>query len=97
MGEVVTLQSRKGTREGNGPAKCLACGHEWTGAIPLPIPPDLQCPKCEMWRGVAKGNWAPPESYAVFTCNCGCTVYNFVVSPEGVESTVCIGCGSTKA
>lgn len=96
MGEVVKLRSDPIQRAGVGPAKCLACGHEWTGEMPLPIPASLQCVKCESWRAVPRANWAPPESYAVFTCNCGCDVYQFVVSLEGAESCVCVGCGRSK-
>lgn len=74
MGDLIGIEDIRGAKAPHcsGPARCLACDHEWMAIVPLPfpLPPDnwLECPKC----GLSKATIAPfAPSSPVLTCSCG--------------------------
>lgn len=69
-----------------GPAKCLACLHEWVFVIPSVQPAlDLQCPACRLHRGKRMGLTIPGEDRWV--CNCGNDL--FLVTKDRVFCPQC--------
>ena len=71
-----------------GEAKCLACKHEWAAVAPIGAT-ELDCPKCELYKGVFKGLTIPEE---LWQCDCGNE--HFYISPTG---SMCARCGLTQA
>lgn len=71
-----------------GPAKCLACKHEWVQVAPAG---DylFPCPVCGTEKGTMKFAVWPEE--AVAHCDCGC--YLYFVTRQGPQ---CLQCGNPQ-
>jgi len=70
----------------SGPAQCLACAHEWIASVPIGIS-WLECPECELVRGVLKGPFCRVDEDH-FTCVCGSQLFH--IAKSGVY---CPNCG----
>jgi len=88
MNNIINISDYK--PHASGECKCMACGHEWSSTIPLPIKCDLECPKCRLPRGTTKYPLGLSEGSLIFRCNCGCE--NFAVA---IGKIMCISCGTT--
>lgn len=63
----------------SGPAKCLACGHEWIAVAGVGDECfDLVCPKCDTRRGQRVYPANAPEGAATYTHKCGSQYYTIV-------------------
>jgi len=91
-GNIISLADRRAGRLASGKAKCLACKHEWVAVVECPAV-DLECPECGCNRGVYKGAFTASEGDAVFTCNCGNTLFEYIAKRDGRHFPMCIGCG----
>ena len=90
---VIDLQEQREARQPHvgGPAKCLACGHNWLSVSPLPITYGLECPECGTHRGVYDYPLDEPRGTIVLTCiYCGDTAW--IITPDHAR---CIKCGGT--
>jgi hypothetical protein len=95
MGEVVSLAARRedNTPHAAGPARCIACKHEWVAVVPAGTT-DLRCPSCDLVRG----QWVYPFSCAEgeigFACK-QCSSENVFVrlGRVGDVQFICVGCG----
>ncbi len=90
---VFSLQAARETREveeegqedgysphASGPAKCLACDHEWVAVVPHEgTRHDLVCPKCDMRRGQFMYPFETDTGCVLFQCNCGSQYFTLVV------------------
>ena len=83
---VVDINSRRPHQ--SGPAKCLHCLHEWTAVSPVGENV-LDCPKCELSKGIYSAIYAPAAGDVLFRCECGRE--HFYVIPTGV---LCANCGT---
>ena len=85
---IVSLSKAKLEREPHtaGPAKCLACGHEWV-AVALIGDLALKCPSCHSDRGIRDGMILHGDE-PHWTCNCGNS--HFLITPNRVY---CQNCG----
>lgn len=69
-----------------GEAVCLGCGHEWAAVAPAGVDV-LECPKCELEKGVFAG--LPQFDEQHWTCgDCGGQLFR--ITPE---RTYCAKCG----
>ena len=68
MAEVVNLFAPKTEPYGEGPAKCLACKHEWEAVAPLGQV-HLECPACSTHLGVWRHPFVREEEH--WRCRCG--------------------------
>ena len=96
MGEVVALKRADDGPWASGPMRCLRCKHR--EVVVRKVPEDMvqQCPVCECFTFVAETTFEASEGEAVWTCNCGNTLMELVVSKQGAERLFCIGCGYQK-
>ena len=69
----------------SGPARCMACKHEWDAVSPVGVFDFLECPSCGAAKGVRTTLVVPDE---VFRCTCGSDLY--YLSPKGAR---CCNCG----
>lgn len=79
----------------SGPAKCLACSHEWVAVTEVTsegYQGDLECPACTCHRGQYVWPFQGPVGEEIWTCNCGGTV--FMITRPG---TRCVSCGRHQA
>lgn len=79
----------------SGECKCAGCGHEWIGVGPMGTVDRLQCPSCELPRGLIKNNFGAPEGALGFACNCGCE-YLIAYIWKGKKLIRCVGCGEDQ-
>lgn len=98
MNNVVDFTQAKIEREphASGPCRCLHCGHEWVGVVPVPLPVAFECPLCHLDHGVFISLHAP--SIGAWTCRFqrpaggDCDTQLFYVTRAGV---LCAACGGT--
>ena len=89
MGKVVDIL--KNTPHLQGKARCLACGSEWQAVVPEGVI-NLECPQCNLNRGVILNNCAFPEGAWVLTCSC--TNQIFMIKED--RETLCVNCGKIQ-
>lgn len=103
MGDLIDLRVRQDTldvekNDGvspenhlHGPAKCLACGHEWV-AEEIPTGTDifdLVCPSCDMRRGQLQYAPVLGDDMLTWIHKCGSSHYTpTYVGPDGYVKTV---------
>ena len=83
MSNVISLAEHRPHVSGN--AKCLQCGHEWHAVAPLGVN-QLQCPSCELDKGVFCGT--ANRGGLHYQCSCGC-MHMFL----HVDGVYCANCG----
>lgn len=97
MADIVSFQAEKEARQPHwsGPCICLKCKHEWIGVGPLPMPETLKCPSCNLYFGVAKGDFDPPDNSEYLKCD-NCDNMNFIIwrYPGQSSRVLCRVCGS---
>lgn len=84
--KVVDLADRRPDPHVAGPARCLACKHEWAAVAPTGTL-WLECPECSLLRG--RFLW-PVERSGLPHWVCGCGNDVFHVTPQGYY---CPNCG----
>ena len=92
---VVPLRPKHGTSNPHitGPARCLACRHEWTVVAPIGTT-EFECPSCGTERGVMRYHIAAEDGQKVFRCTpCG-SEHFFFVAKEKRTQILCVGCGA---
>lgn len=72
-----------------GPAKCLACKHEWVAVAPIGVD-TFECPACGCFKGLYKGVAQRPE-HLHYTCGCKAQSQYFHLTDLG---PYCIACGN---
>lgn len=89
MGDLVQLHRPLKTIEPDphliGPAKCLACSHEWLAVSPMPCRAMLECPGCHCLRGVFKNEVIREGD----RWECWCGNFYFILTSRG---TYCPNC-----
>lgn len=90
MTKIVDLQAKKLKRDHhvNGEARCLHCGYEWQDVAPVSTY-YLDCPSCDLHKGVWIGGMLPDESKPLWHCKCGSAFFYNI--PAGWR---CCGCGA---
>ncbi len=88
MSNVVAFPRKEEGVHLEGPAKCLACGHEWNAVSPVGVVNDLECPACGIRRGARTGTLTPHDEI-IWRCNCGNDY--FLLTPVGAP--MCANCG----
>lgn len=76
--------------------RCLRCNHKATVVRQLPEDLIQECTACGCHALVPAGTFTASEDQAVWTCTCGNTLMELVVSKSGNERLFCIGCGHEK-
>jgi hypothetical protein len=92
MATVVDLQAEKLARDDHltGPARCIACGHQWQAVTPAGEFDAFECPSCHLHKGVLVYG-VMPESW--WECGCGCCLF----SVSGITGDiVCWQCGTAQ-
>lgn len=79
---IVDLASYRPSISGN--ALCLQCDNRWSAVAPVGTV-ELECSKCNTWKGVFEGMTAPD---IVRQCTCG--NQHFYISETGA---MCAKCG----
>lgn len=74
-----------------GKARCLHCRREWEAVAPVGTVSGLECPECNLPKGVLVGLVGAAEGKQVWTCNCDCNV--FYLTPDAIN---CLNCGATQ-
>lgn len=98
MADVVDFSAARAEREPHwaGSCVCLGCRHEWTGVGPIGAVVALECPSCQLRKGVVKCLFGGQVGDAVLHCtDCGSeamTVYRRAI--DGLKMFRCMGCGS---
>ena len=97
MGAVVSLAAAREERTPHwaGKCVCLGCRHEWEGVGPVGTVEGLQCPSCDLPKGVIKFPFGPAEGDAVLQCNCGCEALS-AVRRKGRMWIFCMACGTDQ-
>lgn len=91
-GVVVDINSRKRVPTITGPVVCLHCKHMWEAVSPPGVFTDLECPKCELHKGVRKGLITVPVGAIRWQCDCGCDAFILLEA-----YAVCIVCGTHQS
>jgi predicted RNA-binding Zn-ribbon protein involved in translation (DUF1610 family) len=86
--EEVSVESEV-VRRLSGPAKCLACGHEWDANVEAPAWA-FKCPACGNYRGHFHLSVELPDDTPRLACH-KCDNQAFQLTPLG---TFCLGCGA---
>lgn len=74
-----------------GKARCLHCRHEWQAVTPVGKVAGLECPECNLSKGVMVGLVGPADEELIWKCECGCKV--FYLTPGTVN---CLNCGASQ-
>lgn len=97
MTEVINLAAVREQREATPPtvtaegeARCISCGHKWHASAPIGVR-WLECPACNLPKGLFVHPFAAPEGGYQWKCRCGCDV--FYIVPDSVR---CLSCGSEQ-
>jgi hypothetical protein len=96
MSTVIDLASVREERKPHwsGPCVCIGCRHEWVGTGTAPYEGNLQCPACELPKGVVKYPFGAAEGDMVLTCS-HCTGEALTAyMRDGHHYVRCMGCGS---
>lgn len=72
---------------GQGPARCIACKHEWQAVAPARAV-ELECPECRTMKGRFTHIFSTYEDEPVWTCNCGNDLFRVTASGH-----LCVNCG----
>jgi hypothetical protein len=72
MAEVISLSAVREERAPHweGTCVCLGCKHEWHGVGPIGVT-QLDCPQCELPKGVVKYPFGAQPGDLLFECTCG--------------------------
>lgn len=76
-----------------GTRVCLGCGHEWVGVTPVGVVECLECPSCNLPKGVTKHLIGAPKGAHVLVCTCGCECLTSYKS-AGHFYVKCMACGT---
>ena len=87
--KVVDIQARQ--PHNAGPVICLHCKHTWEGVCPVGICPNLECPKCGLYKGVFRSITFPDY---MLRCK-KCTNIHFCISSKG--NVICTFCGQLQS
>lgn len=77
-----------------GEAKCVGCGHEWAAVAPAGTQ-RLDCPSCDLPKGVWKHPFGAADGDRLFICNCGSEALTAYFR-KGRFRIVCMGCGTDQ-
>lgn len=76
-----------------GDAICTRCRHEWVAVAPVGQT-QLECPECGTHCGLFKFPFGPSVGDAMFTCDCGSSLFYIVrAKADAVAAVRCRGCG----
>ena len=92
---VISLAKAREEREPHWAGKCicLGCRHEWVGVGPVGVTTGLQCPECDLPKGVTKNLFGSDEGDPTLVCNCGCEA--LTAYKNGAHLYVrCMACGN---
>lgn len=90
MSNVIDLDAHRSNPHLAGPAKCLACQHEWAAAAPVGTY-HLECPRCHTKRGVWRFACNGRQGIPFWACRCGSDVFVLTTA-----ELVCTSCGRTQ-
>lgn len=91
---VVSLAAAREERQPHwsGPCVCLGCRHEWEAIAPVGSHVGLECPACELPKGVVKYPFGPIEGDYALVCDCGCEALT-AYKRAGHFYVKCMACG----
>lgn len=97
MSNVVSLAAKREemTPHWSGEVRCLHCKNEWVGVGPVGLIDGLECPECELPKGVVKNLFGPSVGDAVLQCSdCGAEIVTvYIRAKDGLKVARCVGCG----
>lgn len=94
IGSLADARAKKNPRL-EGDAKCFGCGHQWEGSAAIGTH-ELQCPKCDLMKGVWIGPCIGSDDELVYTCQCGSECMRVLKNKKtGSERALCMSCGTT--
>lgn len=95
MSEVISLAEARLEREPHiqGTCVCLGCRHEWVGVAPCGVHVGLECPSCELPKGVYKNLIGSSVGDLYLRCECGCEALTAYVR-GGLKYVMCMSCGT---
>lgn len=94
---IISLAKVREEREPHwsGKCVCLGCRHEWVGVGPVGVVDALQCPACDLPKGVTKNLFGADEGDAYLLCKCGCEAMTAYKS-KGHFYVKCMACGTDQ-
>lgn len=78
-----------------GQAVCLGCRHIWDAIAPIGTNDSLECPSCDLPKGVIRNLFGAPAGALELHCDCGSHVLTaYKRASDGLFVVRCIGCGA---
>ena len=77
----------------SGPARCMACKHEWVAVAPAGTT-ELECPHCGAMKGFFLGTMDVPVGETHWTCRCGSDIFRISGKTKDI---FCANCGLTQS
>jgi len=95
----MTVVSLAAAREERAPhwqglVHCIGCGHEWQGVAPIGTM-RLDCPSCELPKGLPKYPFGGDGTDSILHCKCGCEAMN-AYQRDGLTYVMCMACGTDQ-
>lgn len=92
---VVSLSAARESRQPHwtGKCVCLGCRHEWEGVGPIGMHSSLECPSCELPKGVVRNLFGCAVGDQELQCNCGSEALTAYVH-NGRKWVRCMACGT---
>jgi hypothetical protein len=92
---VISLSQFKKEREPHwsGQCVCLGCRHEWTGVGEIGHTICLECPSCNLPKGVTKNLFGADDDDSFFICSCGNEALTAVYT-KARPGIMCMNCGN---
>lgn len=94
---VISLAAKRAEREPHweGACVCVACRHEWRAVGALGTFTGLQCPSCELPKGVVKYFFGADAGDMELRCDCGCEALTaYKRARDGLKVLRCMNCGT---
>lgn len=76
-----------------GTVLCLGCHHEWEAVGEMGKHVAIDCPSCDMPKGVVKYPFSACVGDLELRCDCGCECLTAYVR-QGFKRVRCMACGS---
>lgn len=91
---IISLAAAREERQPHwrGTAYCVGCKEEWQAVAPIGTM-SLDCPACELPKGVPKYPFGADEGDLLLVCDCGCEALT-AYRRKGLFYVKCMACGT---